>query len=84
MWGAVISNVSEPLKFNGMLGDVSRKLYDTCVSSMNPTYLRGQVADFPPAVSYSTPALYARLPQAGEFTMKAYTSEFKVSIGLGC
>ena len=79
IWGAPISNESGTIQFNGIIGDLAARKFDTSVAGMTPSLERNQIVDFPPVVTYSYSGAYVSRPSIGEFSMTAYTSEFKVA-----
>ena len=79
IWGYKINETENGLPvFNGMVGDVATKLYDTSVGGVGLSFERGKVVDFPPPISETRYGLYVRTSLEGEFTLQAYTHEFKV------
>ena len=57
---------------------ISNFRYDTSVAGMGITLERSAAVSYPPSLVTSRAAMFVRLPQAGEVSAKAFTSEFKV------
>ena len=66
--------------FNGMVGDVAARLYDTSVSGIGVTADRGRVVDFPSPVLSTDAGLYVRTSLEGEYTLQAYVNQFEVNV----
>ena len=61
-----------------MIGDISRKLFDTSVSGHDVSEDKALVLDYLTTVIETSNGVYLRSSPQGEFTIKPYTQEFQV------
>ncbi len=74
-WGSVFENGS----VNGVLGDVSKGLFDSSAAGIYVTLERSNYVDFLPSVTHSKVGIILRRPSGNDISIRNYIDEFNGS-----